>query len=153
MPISGHSASRLPTFYLAKVRPTSTISVAPPPRLLGLGYGDHIMRKTTAIIAGAIAALITIQFSVQATAQQTQVTEPGTDIGTFYKDEEAPLYKAPGYSPYAGRNYPTRVLWGDTHLHTANSLDAAAFGNTLGPGGGLSGLRAARRSSRQPASG
>ena len=26
-----------------------------------------------------------------------------------------------------------RVLWGDTHLHTANSLDAAAFGNTLGP--------------------
>ena len=91
------------------------------------------MRKTTAIIAGAIAALITIQFSVQATAQQTQVTEPGTDIGTFYKDEEGPLYKAPSYSPYAGRNYPTRVLWGDTHLHTDNSLDAAAFGNTLGP--------------------
>ena len=29
--------------------------------------------------------------------------------------------------------YPTRVLWGDTHLHTANSLDAAAFGDTLGP--------------------
>ena len=27
----------------------------------------------------------------------------------------------------------SRVLWGDTHLHTANSLDAAAFGNTLGP--------------------
>ena len=91
------------------------------------------MRKTTAIIAGAIAALITIQFSVQATAQQPLVTEPGTDIGTFYKDEEAPLYKAPGYSPYAGRTYPTRVLWGDTHLHTANSFDAALFGNTLGP--------------------
>jgi hypothetical protein len=30
-------------------------------------------------------------------------------------------------------NYPTHVLWGDTHLHTANSIDAAAFGNTLGP--------------------
>jgi hypothetical protein len=54
-------------------------------------------------------------------------------IGTLYRDEAARLYKAPGYSPYAGRNYPTRVLWGDTHLHTANSLDAAAFGNTLGP--------------------
>ena len=51
----------------------------------------------------------------------------------MYPDEIAPLYKTPGYSPYAGRNYPTRVLWGDTHLHTANSLDAAAFGNTLGP--------------------
>src|SRR4029077_14503218 len=59
--------------------------------------------------------------------------EVGTDIGTLYKDQVAPLYKAPGYSPYAGRNYPTRVLWGDTHLHTANSLDAAAFGNSLGP--------------------
>ena len=22
------------------------------------------------------------------------------------------------YSPYAGRNFPTQVLWGDTHLHT-----------------------------------
>jgi hypothetical protein len=41
--------------------------------------------------------------------------------------------KAPGYSPYSGRNYPTTVLWGDTHLHTNNSLDARAFGVTLGP--------------------
>ena len=37
------------------------------------------------------------------------------------------------YSPYAGRNYPTQVLWGDTHLHTSNSLDARAAGVTLGP--------------------
>ena len=65
-------------------------------------------------------------------AQET-ATEVGTDIGTLYRDEAALLYKAPGYSRYAGRNCPTRVLWGDTHLHTANSLDAAAFGNTLGP--------------------
>jgi hypothetical protein len=36
------------------------------------------------------------------------------------------------YSPYAGRNYPTRVLWGDTHLHTNLSLDARGFGVTLG---------------------
>jgi len=64
---------------------------------------------------------------------QDSATEVGTDIGTLYKDQVAPLYKAPGYSPNAGRNYPTRVLWGDTHLHTANSLDAAAFGNSLGP--------------------
>ena len=27
--------------------------------------------------------------------------------------------KAEGYSPYAGKTFPTRVLWGDTHLHTA----------------------------------
>ena len=40
--------------------------------------------------------------------------------------------KEPGYSPYAGRNFPTKVLWGDTHLHTKLSLDARAFGVTLG---------------------
>jgi len=91
------------------------------------------MRTSTAAIAAAIAALVTLQSNISANAQGASATEAGTDIGTFYKDEEAPLYKVPGYSPYAGRNYPTRVLWGDTHLHTANSLDAAAFGNTLGP--------------------
>jgi hypothetical protein len=37
------------------------------------------------------------------------------------------------YSPYAGRDHPTQVYWGDTHLHTALSSDAAAFGNRLGP--------------------
>jgi Protein of unknown function (DUF3604) len=36
------------------------------------------------------------------------------------------------YSPYAGRNFPTRVFWGDTHLHTSASMDAGAFGNRLG---------------------
>ncbi len=29
--------------------------------------------------------------------------------------------------------YPQQVLWGDTHLHTANSPDAFGFGNRLGP--------------------
>jgi hypothetical protein len=37
------------------------------------------------------------------------------------------------YSPYAGRNFPTQVFWGDTHLHTGMSLDAGAFGATLTP--------------------
>ena len=51
--------------------------------------------------------------------------------GIATKDKK-PLKEA-GYSPYAGKNYPTRVLWGDTHLHTNLSLDARAFGVTLGP--------------------
>lgn len=29
--------------------------------------------------------------------------------------------------------YPERVLWGDTHLHTDNSIDAFGFGVRLGP--------------------
>jgi hypothetical protein len=37
------------------------------------------------------------------------------------------------YSPYAGRAFPTRVYWGDTHLHTSYSMDAGAFGARLGP--------------------
>ncbi|PSL19185.1 DUF3604 domain-containing protein [Shimia abyssi] len=37
------------------------------------------------------------------------------------------------FSPYAGRNFPTQPLWGDTHLHTANSLDARGFGVLLSP--------------------
>ena len=37
------------------------------------------------------------------------------------------------YSPYAGRNFPTEVFWGDTHQHTAMSMDAGAFGARLSP--------------------
>jgi len=37
------------------------------------------------------------------------------------------------FSPYAGRNFPTEVFWGDTHLHTGMSFDAGAFGARLGP--------------------
>jgi hypothetical protein len=46
-------------------------------------------------------------------------------------------YEGTSYSPYAGRELgdgeaPSRLLWGDTHLHTALSMDAGAFGNRLG---------------------
>jgi hypothetical protein len=39
----------------------------------------------------------------------------------------------PGYSPYAGRKFPTLPLFGDTHLHTGFSMDAGAFGARLTP--------------------
>jgi hypothetical protein len=52
---------------------------------------------------------------------------------TLDKEEAARHFKTRGYSPYADRGFPVRPMWGDTHLHTANSPDAFAFGNRLGP--------------------
>jgi hypothetical protein len=40
-------------------------------------------------------------------------------------------FKKSSYSPYAGRNFPSQVYFGDTHLHTAASGDAFGFGNKL----------------------
>jgi hypothetical protein len=37
------------------------------------------------------------------------------------------------FSPYAGRNFPDRPYFGDTHLHTGLSMDAGAFGARLNP--------------------
>jgi hypothetical protein len=42
------------------------------------------------------------------------------------------LYPGKAYSPYAQRSFPSRVYWGDTHVHTGLSLDAGLFGCTLG---------------------
>ncbi|MBW2243869.1 MAG: DUF3604 domain-containing protein [Deltaproteobacteria bacterium] len=41
-------------------------------------------------------------------------------------------YTGRAYSPYAERDFPGMVYWGDTHLHTSFSMDAGAFGNRLG---------------------
>jgi hypothetical protein len=48
-------------------------------------------------------------------------------------DDAARLEREPNYSPYAGRKFPMRVYWGDTHVHTDNSLDAKGLGVNLGP--------------------
>jgi hypothetical protein len=57
-----------------------------------------------------------------------------TDVGTADKATLEKVHPAkPLYSPYAGRNFPTRPLFGDTHLHTSFSMDAGAFGCRLGP--------------------
>jgi hypothetical protein len=56
------------------------------------------------------------------------------DAGTLDKESAGKAFPAKSpYSPYAGRNFPTRPLFGDQHLHTAASMDAGAFGARLTP--------------------
>jgi hypothetical protein len=59
--------------------------------------------------------------SVSATAQITPS-----------KESLSNLYPGKAYSPYAQRDFPSQVYWGDTHLHTGLSMDAGLFGARLG---------------------
>ncbi|MDE0224689.1 MAG: DUF3604 domain-containing protein [Gammaproteobacteria bacterium] len=42
-------------------------------------------------------------------------------------------FAAEPYSPQVGQSYPDNVYWGDTHVHTALSVDGYIFGNRLMP--------------------
>ncbi|MGR3661737.1 MAG: DUF3604 domain-containing protein [Paracoccaceae bacterium] len=55
------------------------------------------------------------------------------DAGAVTADTLSSAYTGKAYSPYAGRSFPERPLWGDTHLHTDLSMDAGLFGNRLSP--------------------
>jgi len=55
------------------------------------------------------------------------------DFGGASVENLKTLYPGKAYSPYAQRSFPSRVYWGETHLHTGLSLDAGLFGNILGP--------------------
>lgn len=58
----------------------------------------------------------------------------GQDAGTLSPEEAERGHKRPPvYSPYTGRDFPTRPFFGDTHLHTSFSMDAGAFGARLTP--------------------
>src|SRR6476469_8340229 len=80
---------------------------------------------TSAILSLALGSAM----ALPSVAQQAQ-----SDVGTLDKATAQKVFPAkPLYSPYAGRNFPTRPLFGDTHLHTAASFDAGAFGARLTP--------------------
>jgi hypothetical protein len=50
----------------------------------------------------------------------------------FPIDDDAKSNAQREYSPYVSQNFPNRVYWGDTHVHTSFSFDAG-FLTTLGP--------------------
>ena len=68
--------------------------------------------------------------SLSATPLAAQVT---TDAGTLTTEKIERFFNQPGYSPYAGRDYPAQPLWGEQHLHTSWSPDAFGGGTRVGP--------------------
>ncbi len=55
------------------------------------------------------------------------------DVGILDSNRLEKFYKEETYSPYAGRNFPNRPFFGDTHLHTGMSMDAGAAGANILP--------------------
>ena len=81
------------------------------------------MQQRPCVRSVSLAGLLTLTLMLPALAQH----QPPS------KAEVEQTLGKPNYSPYAGREYPARVFWGDTHLHTAISVDAGAAGCRLGP--------------------
>ncbi|MGJ8584596.1 MAG: DUF3604 domain-containing protein [Marinosulfonomonas sp.] len=75
------------------------------------------------ILCFTLSALATAALSTTVYAQEYQAAEG--QLNSLFPEGKP-------YSPYAGRNFPERPLWGDNHLHTALSMDAGGFGNRLG---------------------
>ena len=78
-----------------------------------------ISRESRTIVSGLVAALL----AAAALAQEAHA--PAETLTNSFPKKS--------YSPHAGRNIPTRPLFGDTHVHTGASMDAGAFGARLGP--------------------
>jgi hypothetical protein len=91
------------------------------------------IRQTTAVLAmmKKIRSLTVVAVALAGGAPSPAVAQ---QVGLVPSEEDVrSTIKEPSYSPYAGRHFPTQVYWGDTHVHTSNSLDARALGATLGP--------------------
>jgi Protein of unknown function (DUF3604) len=84
------------------------------------------MSSMRLVLLASVASLSVVSEGVSQTSIQT-------DIGVMDKQTADRVAKKPSYSPYAGRNFPTRPFFGDTHLHTSVSFDAGAAGARLGP--------------------
>ena len=79
------------------------------------------------------ASLVLTLIALASSNGGAQEAPPVGDLGEINAEVAAKAFPRRDYSPYANRNYPTRVFWGDQHVHTGWSADAGAFGATLGP--------------------
>lgn len=71
---------------------------------------------------------------VEPVAQAEEITSQAVEAATVSADVPPPTDDSERtYSPYPEEDFPNRVYFGDTHLHTSYSTDAGMVGNTLGP--------------------
>ncbi|MCW8873430.1 MAG: DUF3604 domain-containing protein [Xanthomonadales bacterium] len=82
-----------------------------------------IARMRMPYLLGVIASSLFINL---AAADTVGLPAPDKNSAEAFKSQKH-------FSPYAGRNFPTQVFWGDTHLHTGMSFDAGSFGARLLP--------------------
>ena len=88
----------------------------------------NMAKPTGALAIGLALALAAASMA----AEQPRIVDDPYE-GPVVVDPTQATPAARGYSPYAGRKYPTRPLFGDTHLHTSNSGDAFTGGARLTP--------------------
>jgi hypothetical protein len=104
----------------------------------------NAMKRHKRLIA-AVAGAFILAISPFAWSQNTPAKASDDDVpvkGAFDDYDKhgvekprsaAEAARGKGYSPFAGRKYPTRVYFGDTHNHTSNSGDAFMAGDRLTP--------------------
>jgi hypothetical protein len=81
------------------------------------------MKYSVAVVMAAVCLALSF---TSANAETVGLPAPGIDSGAAFPSQKH-------FSPYEGRNFPTEVFWGDTHLHTGMSFDAGSFGARLLP--------------------
>ena len=82
------------------------------------------MNDRLTVLMAAIAAILILSSSAALGAAAV------TDIGGDPKDS---TFGRKEYSPYLNQNFPQRVFWGETHVHTSYSTDSGLFGTRLTP--------------------
>ncbi len=88
---------------------------------------QSIRRRTHGVKRLGVAAMLVV-------VSTTVSAQAPSDAAARSPDAKTPAGTGKAqYSPYAGRKYPQRIFFGDTHNHTSNSGDAFMGGTRLGP--------------------